>query len=102
MLKLRRVTDTNRNKLEIIAEILRQIRIPTGKTSIMSHCNMNTAQSEGYLKIMRSSDLIRTDAIAGKVTYQRTESGLQFLELYNKMALLLDQSTLAPSLMLGR
>jgi predicted transcriptional regulator len=54
------------------------------------------------LKLMRSSDLIRIDAIAGKVTYQRTESGLQFLELYNKMALLLDQNILAPSLMLGR
>jgi predicted transcriptional regulator len=99
---MRKVSDTNRNKLEIIAEILRQIRIPAGKTSIMSRCNMNTAQSEGYLKLMRSSDLIRRDAIAGKITYQRTESGLQFLELYNKMALLLDQSALAPPLMLGR
>lgn len=97
-----KVVDTNRNKLEIIAEILRQIRIPTGKTSIMSRCNMNTAQSDGYLKLMRSNDLIRIDAMAGKVTYQRTESGLQFLELYNKMAVLLDQNVLAPSLMLGR
>jgi predicted transcriptional regulator len=99
---MRKVSDTNRNKLGIIAEILRQIRIPAGKTSIMSRCNMNTAQSEGYLKLMRSSDLIRRDAIAGKITYQRTESGLQFLDLYNKMALLLDQSALAPPLMLGR
>jgi predicted transcriptional regulator len=99
---MKKVSDTNRNKLEIIAEILRKIRIPTGKTSIMSRCNMNTAQSDGYLNLMRSSDLIRIDAIAGKVTYQRTESGLQFLELYNKMAILLDQDILAPSLMLGR
>jgi predicted transcriptional regulator len=68
----------------------------------MSRCNMNTAQSDGYLKLMRSSDLIRMDAIAGKVTYQRTEIGLQFLDLYNKMAVLLDQNIPAPSLMLGR
>jgi hypothetical protein len=29
------------------------------------------------------------DAMSGKVTYQRTEAGCEFLELYNKMALLL-------------
>jgi predicted transcriptional regulator len=68
----------------------------------MSHCNMNTAQSDGYLKLMRLSDLIRMDAIAGRITYQRTEIGLQFLELYNNMALLLDHDVAAPSLMLGR
>lgn len=99
ILKMKRVSDTNRNKFEIIAEILRQIRVPTGKTRIMSRCNMNNAQSDGYLKFMKSSDLIRIAAVAGKVTYQRTESGLRFLELYSKMALLLDQNILAPSLM---
>ena len=61
---------------------------------------MNTAQSQGYLNLMRSNDLIiRIDAIAGKITYQRTEVGREFLELYNKMALLLDSSISAPSLM---
>lgn len=65
----------------------------------MSHCNMNTAQSDGYLKLMRSSDLVRMGAIAGRVTYQRTEIGIQFLELYNKMALLLDHDVAAPFLM---
>jgi len=93
------VSDTNRNKLEIIAEILRKLRMPTGKTNIMSHCNMNTAQSQGYLNLMRSNALIQIGAIAGRVTYQRTEAGREFLELYNKMALLLDPSISAPSLM---
>jgi predicted transcriptional regulator len=93
------VSDTNRNKLEIIAEILRKLRMPTGKTNIMSHCNMNTAQSQGYLNLMRSNDLVQIGAIAGRVTYQRTEAGREFLELYNKMAVLLDPSISAPSLM---
>jgi len=73
--------------------------MPTGKTNIMSHCNMNTAQSQGYLNLMRSNDLIQIGAIAERVTYQRTEAGREFLELYNKMALLLDPSISAPSLM---
>lgn len=93
------MSDTNRNKLEIIAEILRKLRMPTGKTNIMSHCNMNTAQSQGYLNLMRSNDLVQIGAIAGRVTYQRTEAGREFLELYNKMAVLLDSSISAPSLM---
>ena len=90
MLRIKKTFDVNRNKFEIIAEILRQLRIPTGKTNIMSHCNMNTAQSGQYLTLMKSSELIRKDAMAGRVTYQRTNTGREFLELYNEMVLLLD------------
>jgi len=92
MLRMRKVSDRNRSKFEIIAEILRKLRKPTGRTNIMSHCNMSFTQSGQYLTLMRSNDLIRIDAIAGKVTYQRTEAGRKFLEVYNKMALLLDPS----------
>jgi predicted transcriptional regulator len=90
MLRMKKTSDVNRNKFEIIAEILRQLRVPTGKTNIMSHCNMNTTQSGQYLTLMKSSELIRKDAIAGRVTYQRTNTGREFLELYNKMIMLLD------------
>ena len=100
MLKIRKVLDGNRNRLQIIAEILKKLREPTGKTNIMSRCNMSSMQSGLYLSFMRSSDLIRMDAVAGKVTYQRTQIGLEFLELYNKMILLLDPSMSAPSLIL--
>jgi predicted transcriptional regulator len=51
---------------------------------------MNTMQSGEYLNLMKSNDLIRVDALAGRVTYQRTETGREFLELYGRMALLLD------------
>jgi len=98
MSKIERVTDTNRNKFGIIAEMLRQLRIPTCRTNIMSHCNMNTMQSGYYIDLMKSNDLIRTDAIAGKVTYQRTDIGRKFLELYNQMVLLLDPSISAAPL----
>ena len=95
---MRKVSDRNRSRFEIIAEILRKLREPTGRTNIMSHCNMSSTQSGQYLNFMRSNDLIRVDAIAGKVTYKRTEVGREFLEVYNKMVLLLDPSISAPSL----
>ncbi|MDH5451576.1 MAG: winged helix-turn-helix domain-containing protein [Candidatus Bathyarchaeota archaeon] len=92
MLRMRKVSDGNRSRFEIIAEILRDLREPTCRTNIMSHCNMNTAQSGQYLNFMASSDLIRIDAAAGKVAYQRTQAGREFLKLFNKMVLLLDPS----------
>ena len=81
MLRMEKISDRNRSRLEIIAEILRKLREPTGKTNIMSHCNMNSAQSGQYLNFMRSNDLVQIDAISGKVTYQRTEAGREFLGL---------------------
>ena len=92
MLKMRKVSDRNRSRFEIIAEILRKLREPTCRTNIMSHCNMNTAQSGQYLDFLTSSDLIRIDVASRKVTYQRTEAGREFLKLFNRMVLLLDPS----------
>lgn len=86
----------NRNRLQIVAEILRKLREPTCKTNIMLHCNMSSMQSGQYLNLMGSSDLVRKDEMAGKVTYLRTETGRKFLEAYNKMILLIDPSISAP------
>lgn len=99
MLRMEEVSDRNRSKFEIIAEILRELRKPTGRTNILSHCNMSSMQSGEYLSFMKSNDLIRMDTVAGKLTYQRTEAGIEFLKLFNKMVLLLDSSISAPSLM---
>ncbi len=99
MLRMLEVSDRNRSKFEIIAEILRELRKPTGRTNIMSHCNMSSMQSGGYLSLLKSNDLIRMDTMAGKVTFQRTEAGREFLRLFNEMVLLLDSSISAPSLM---
>jgi predicted transcriptional regulator len=93
-----KVSVRNRSRFQIIAEILRKLREPTGKTNIMSHCNMSSIQSGEYLGFMRSNDLIRVDAVAGRVTYQRTATGREFLQVYNKMVLLLEPSISAPSL----
>jgi predicted transcriptional regulator len=98
MLRMSKVSDRNRGKFEIVAEILRELRKPTGRTNIMSHCNMSSMQSGGYLSFMKLNDLIRIDTIAGKVTYQRTEAGREFLKIYNKMVMLLDPSVSAFSL----
>jgi predicted transcriptional regulator len=97
MLRMRKTSDKNRSRFEIIAEILRKLRLPTCRTNIMFHCNMSSMQSGHYLTLMKSNDLVRMNAIAGKVTYQRTETGREFLELYNKIVLLLVPSIAVPA-----
>ncbi len=92
----KKTSDGNRSRLQIIAEILTQVRIPVGKANIMSHCNMSTAQSGQYLNFMASSNLVRVGAYGGRVTYQRTEVGMEFLELFKKMALMLDSGISSP------
>jgi predicted transcriptional regulator len=98
MLRIGQISDRNRSRFEIIAEILRELRLPVGRTNISSHCNMSTAQSGRYLSFMSSNDLIQMDTVAGRITYQRTEAGREFLGLYDKMVLLLDVSITVPSL----
>ncbi|UCH32205.1 MAG: hypothetical protein JSV05_02105 [Candidatus Bathyarchaeota archaeon] len=99
MLRMRKVSEGNRSKFEIIAEILRNLRNPICWTNVMSHCNMNSKQSGQYLNFLKSSDLIKVQVAAGKITYQRTEAGRAFLKHYNKIVLLLDPSISAPTLM---
>ena len=40
MSNMGKIPEGNRGKLEIIAQILMEICLPTGRTCIMSHCNM--------------------------------------------------------------
>ena len=98
MLRMKKPSNRNRSRFEIIAEILRKLREPTCMSNIMSHCNLSSTQFGQYLNFMKSRDLIRTNATARKVTYNRTENGREFLKLFNKMVLLLDSSISPASL----
>jgi predicted transcriptional regulator len=97
MLQIRKFSSRNRSTFDIVARILREVQEPTGITDIISSCNMNFKQSGYYLGFMKSSDLIKTDAMAGRIRYSRTEIGQEFLETYDKMILLLDPDLLATS-----
>jgi predicted transcriptional regulator len=58
----------------------------------MSKCNINSKQSEKYIGLLRSSDLIKTQIEAGTLAYKRTEAGREFLKYYNKIVNLLDSN----------
>ncbi|MFP3985846.1 MAG: winged helix-turn-helix domain-containing protein [Candidatus Bathyarchaeia archaeon] len=98
MLRTRNMSDGNRSRFEILAEILKGLREPACWTNVMSHCNMSSKQSGQYLNLLRSSNLIQIQVAAGKVTYQRTKAGREFLKHYNKIVKLLDPNISALSL----
>ena len=98
MLRARNVSDGNRSRLDIIAEILMNLRVPICWTNVVSHCNMSSKQSRQYFNLLRSSDLIQMQVAAGRVTYQRTEAGQDLLKHYDNIVLLLNPSICAPSL----
>jgi predicted transcriptional regulator len=83
---------------DIMAKILRELQEPTGISDIILSCNLNFKQSGYYLGFMKSSDLIETQAITGRVRYNRTEAGKGFLETYDKMILLLEPNAFEPCL----
>ena len=98
MLTMENVSDRNRSRFEIIAEILKALREPTCWTNVMSHCNISSRQSGKYLSLLRSNDLVQRDTAGRKAKYQRTDAGRQFLKMYSKLVLLLDPGIPAPSL----
>jgi predicted transcriptional regulator len=97
MLRTRNLFDKNRSRFEIIAEILSDLRNPTCWTNIMSHCNLSSKQSDQYRDLLRSSDLIQTQMTAGRIMYERTEAGREFIKYFNKIVLLLDPNISTPS-----
>ena len=99
MSRIKRFSNGNRSKLDIVAKILREVKKPTGITDILLSCNMSFKQSRNYLEFMESSDLIQVNSLIGRVRYSRTETGQEFLKVYDKMIVMLEPNVFAHCLM---
>jgi len=73
-----------RSSLEIIAEILRAAKKGAKKTRIMYSCGLSYKFVEKYLALLLETGLLRTGS-----SYHTTEKGIQFLQNYQTMELLL-------------
>jgi len=74
-----------RNRLDIIAEILETAKDGAKKTHIMYGCNLSHSQNRKLL-----SHLLEIGLLDGEDSYQTTKKGLQFLEAYRTLKLLLN------------
>lgn len=76
---------TRRNKLDIIADLLRIAKRPAKKTNLLYRGRMSTKGLEIYLSFLLEKGLLTTNS----PNFQCTEKGRLFLELYDKLQELL-------------
>jgi len=74
-----------RSSFEIIAEILRVAKNGAKKTRIMYSCGLSYRFVEKYLNLLLETGLLRTGN-----SYHTTEKGIQFLQNYQTIELLLN------------
>ena len=69
-----------RDRLVIMAEILGITKKGISKTHIMFRANLSFSQLSQYIEFLSKSALLKKVTSNGKVVYQSTEKGLEFLE----------------------
>ena len=71
----------NRNKLDIVRDMLASAVTKVRKTRIMYQANLNYAQMEKYLKVLLEEQLLARDGDDG-FHYLITDKGKEFLRAY--------------------
>lgn len=82
-----------RDRLYIIADILKASRKGVPKTEIMYKAGLSFAQLSGYLSLLVRLELIEIATKNGKVTYKTTAKGMRYLRSYEEMRRLLQERT---------
>ena len=85
------ITTKRRDKLSIIAEILKIAKGGTLKTQIMYKANLSFAQLNDYIKFMLKTSLLNKFVAKGKNVYAATEKGLDFLQRHCELTELLKE-----------
>jgi len=78
-----------RDRLYIIAELLRIAKRGALKTQLMYGANLSFAQLNSYLSFLISTKLLKTVQEGTRVIYKTTSKGLEFLANYEKIISLL-------------
>ena len=73
----------NRDKVEIVADILEICRNHTRKTNIMYQANLSFQLLTKYLRLLQQANLIK--AGEGGSLYSATDKGLEFLKQYYEL-----------------
>jgi len=78
-----------RDRLYIMAEILRIAKNGSLKTHLMYGANLSFAQLNDYLSFLISTGLLKTVQEGGRLIYKTTSKGLEFLTNHEKIISLL-------------
>ena len=78
-----------RDRLFIMAEILKIAREGALKTQIMYRANLSFAQVNEYLSLLSDLNLLETAKQTEKTLYKTTDKGLRYLQSYREIRELL-------------
>ena len=81
-----------RDKLVIMAEIMGIAKNGTSKTHIMFKANLSFSQLNQYLSLLSNTGLLEKFAHNGRVVYQATPKGLEFMERQRQVMDLLNEA----------
>ena len=88
----KRVSDTHRGRLDIIADMLDASHGGVKKTYLMYRCNLSFKQLKSYLNFMLKKNLLRTVFKGGDSNpglFEVTDKGRKFLKAYKNLKALI-------------
>ncbi|HEX2306541.1 MAG TPA: winged helix-turn-helix domain-containing protein [Nitrososphaeraceae archaeon] len=86
--------ESNRGKIQIMADIVDLCKTGIRKTHIMYKGNLSYEQINRYLYELLEKELIIQNLDDGVLTYRATEKGRSFLQYYNLMLSILDENVI--------
>lgn len=85
-----------RNRLYIIADILKVAKVGVPKTQIMYRASLSFAQLSLYLSLLVKLKLLEAVKRDEKMIYKTTSKGVKYLESYHEIRRLLRKTSTAP------
>ena len=82
----------HRDRLSIIAEILKGAREGSLRTQITYKASLSSAQLREFLPVLLDSDLLEVNEIAKNTVYKTTNRGLKYLQCYTEIGELLNKA----------
>jgi len=79
-----------RSRVEIIASMLGACLHSTGKTRVISQCNMSYPQFMDYLNLLLKADLLLVENDSRPLILRVSDKGKDFLKAYNSVMTMLE------------
>lgn len=86
----RRLIDSRRSSLDIIADMLRTTYRGVKKTHLMNHCNMSYTQLEHYLSLILKKRLLMVENDGPNLLFRISDKGKNFLKSYKSLRALME------------
>jgi predicted transcriptional regulator len=74
-----------RDRLEIIAVMLKSARVGVPKTKLMLAVGLSSEQLTGYLSFLVRQALLETSKNSGRLLYRTTSKGKRYLKTYSEI-----------------